>query len=55
MITTTFELALVVFISNISATMICEGIEMLVESYENYKEKKKLTKQKSKECNAECI
>lgn len=44
---TTFELALIVFISNIGATMVCEGIEILVEAYENYKKKKKnLTEQK---------
>lgn len=45
---TTFELALIVFISNIGATMVCEGIETLVEAYENYKKKKKdLTEQEN--------
>jgi len=39
--TTPFELALIVFISNISAVLICEGIEAIVEAYENYKKKKK--------------
>jgi hypothetical protein len=44
---TVFELALIVFISNIGATMVCEGIETLVEAYEDYKKKKKnLTEQK---------
>lgn len=44
---TTFELALIVFISNLSATLICEGIEAILEAYEIYKKKKKdLTEQK---------
>lgn len=44
---TVFELALIVFISNIGATLVCEGLESIVELYENYKkEKKKLTEQK---------
>lgn len=41
MTTITFELALIIFISNLSATLICEGIEAIVEAYENYKKKKK--------------
>lgn len=45
---TVFELALIVFISNIGATMACEGIEAILEAYENYKKKKKdLTEQES--------
>lgn len=45
---TTFELALIVFISNLGATLVCEGIEAIVEAYENYKKKKKnFTEQKS--------
>lgn len=44
---TTFELALIVFISNLGATVVCEGIEAILEAYENYKKKKKdLTEQK---------
>lgn len=45
---TIFELALIVFISNISATLVCEVTETMVEAYENYKKKKKsLTEQKN--------
>lgn len=45
---TTFELALIVFISNLCATMVCEGIEAILEAYENYKKKKKdLTEQEN--------
>lgn len=45
---TVFESALIVFISNIGATMVCEGIEAILEAYENYKKKKKdLTEQES--------
>lgn len=45
---TIFELALIVFISNLSATLVCEGLEAIVKTYENYKKKKKdLTEQKS--------
>lgn len=45
---TTFELALIIFISNLGATFICEGIEAILEAYENYKKKKKnLTEQES--------
>lgn len=44
---TTFELALIVFISNLDATLVCEGIEAILEAYESYKKKKKdLTEQK---------
>lgn len=44
---TTFELALIVFISNLGATLVCEEIEAILEAYENYKKKKKdLTEQK---------
>lgn len=44
---TTFELALIVFISNFGATLVCEGIEAILEAYETYKKKKKdLTEQK---------
>lgn len=43
---TMLELALIVFISNIGATLVCEGIEAIVKTYENYKKKKKnLTEQ----------
>lgn len=43
---TTFELALIVFISNLGATLVCEGIEAIIIAYENYKKKKKdLTEQ----------
>ena len=45
---TTFELALIVFISNLGATLVYEGIEAILEAYENYKKKKKnLTEQES--------
>ena len=44
---TTFELALIVFISILGATLVCEGIEAILEAYEIYKKKKKdLTEQK---------
>lgn len=43
---TIFELALIVFISNLGATLVCEGIEAILEAYEIYKKKKKgLTEQ----------
>lgn len=38
---TTFELALLVFISNLSATLICEVTEAIIKKYEDYKKKKK--------------
>ena len=45
---TMFELALIVFVSNIGATLVCEGLEAIVKTYENYKKKKKdFTEQKS--------
>lgn len=43
---TLFDLALILYICNISAALTCDIIEFIIHIYENHKKKKKFTEQK---------